>query len=188
MIKIDTIFQCCYVDIIARPYPKSPPEPEDMAPPPQGNERILLVDDEKLLADIGEQMLKNLGYQVFAITSSIEALRAAAAGKTGLALTLYRQFDPMASHFRAEVAIPVTDSTPQSNYTRREFRGGRYFRMTLRGEHRFIPLGWYALSCHCRMHKIKLDRARPWLEIYHDEPEQVTDSNEITTVLYIPIR
>jgi len=120
--------------------------------------------------------------------SSIEALRAAAAGKTGLALTLYRQFDPMASQFRAEVAIPVSDSTPQSNYTRREFQGGRYFRMTLHGEHRFIPLAWYALSCHCRMHKIKLDRTRPSLEIYHDEPDQVTDSNEITTALYIPIK
>jgi CheY-like chemotaxis protein len=54
----------------------SAPETEDIAPPPQGNERILLVDDEKLLADIGKQMLKNLGYEVLAITSSIEALNA----------------------------------------------------------------------------------------------------------------
>ncbi len=120
--------------------------------------------------------------------SSIESLRAAAAGKTGLALTLLHRFDPMATEYRAEIAIPVIDSTPQSNYTRREFNGGEYFQLTLRGAHRFLPLAWYALGSHCRMHKIKTDSSRPALEIYHDDPEATEDSNQVTTALYIPIK
>jgi len=118
----------------------------------------------------------------------IETLNAAARGKTGLALTLYHQFDPLASNYRAEVAIPVTDSTPLSNYTRRPFNGGRYFCMTLGGDHKFLPLAWYALSCHCRMHRFKQDISRPALEIYHDNPAETSNSNQVTTALYLPIK
>jgi PAS domain S-box-containing protein len=39
-----------------------------------GNERVLFVDDELELAELGGQVLKSLGYQVVIATSSIEAL------------------------------------------------------------------------------------------------------------------
>jgi PAS domain S-box-containing protein len=39
-----------------------------------GNERILFVDDEKALVDLGKQMLETLGYQAECRTNSIEAL------------------------------------------------------------------------------------------------------------------
>ena len=119
---------------------------------------------------------------------NIDALTAAAGGKSGLPLTLYHGFDPMASDYRAEVAISIGDATPASNYTRREFSGGNYFELSLRGDHRFIPLAWHALSCHCRMHKITVDNSRPALEIYHDDSSTVEDSNQIKTALYLPIR
>ncbi|MBW1863350.1 MAG: response regulator [Deltaproteobacteria bacterium] len=51
-------------------------EAEAFEPLPSGNERILFVDDEKALADLGKQMLGRLGYKVFTRTSSIEALEA----------------------------------------------------------------------------------------------------------------
>ena len=41
---------------------------------PTGTERILFVDDEKPLVDLGQQMLERLGYQVSSRTSSVEAL------------------------------------------------------------------------------------------------------------------
>jgi len=43
-------------------------------PVPTGNERIMFVDDEKPLMDLGKGLLENLGYEVVARTSSIEAL------------------------------------------------------------------------------------------------------------------
>jgi PAS domain S-box-containing protein len=47
-----------------------------MPPLSMGTEKILFVDDEKVLADLGWQMLGELGYQVEIRTSPIEALEA----------------------------------------------------------------------------------------------------------------
>ena len=49
-------------------------EEDITAPLPMGHERILLVDDEQPLVEIGKQMLERLGYSVATRTSSIEAL------------------------------------------------------------------------------------------------------------------
>ena len=49
---------------------------EDRAktPIPTGTERILFIDDEKSLVDLGQQILERLGYKVTIRTSSVEAL------------------------------------------------------------------------------------------------------------------
>ncbi|MEE4264470.1 MAG: substrate-binding domain-containing protein [Desulfobacteraceae bacterium] len=44
------------------------------APIPTGTERILFIDDEKSLVDLGKQILERLGYKVTIRTSSVEAL------------------------------------------------------------------------------------------------------------------
>jgi PAS domain S-box-containing protein len=44
------------------------------APIPTGDERILFIDDEKTLVDLGRQILQRLGYEVTIRTSSVEAL------------------------------------------------------------------------------------------------------------------
>ena len=44
-------------------------------PLPNGQERILFIDDEFALVDIGKQMLENLGYKVTIKTDSLEALK-----------------------------------------------------------------------------------------------------------------
>lgn len=120
--------------------------------------------------------------------SAIETLTRAAEGKTGLALTLYHRFDPHAGDYQAEIAIPVGADTPASNYTQREFHGGRYCKLVLRGDHRFLPLGWHALYSHCRLYRRKIDRARPALEIYQHPPQQPADGNRVETALYAPIK
>jgi CheY-like chemotaxis protein len=43
---------------------------------PRGSETILLVDDEKALADMAQQMLERLGYRVETRTSPLEAIEA----------------------------------------------------------------------------------------------------------------
>ncbi|MDP3028951.1 MAG: PAS domain S-box protein, partial [Deltaproteobacteria bacterium] len=52
------------------------PEAEAAASVPTGSERILFVDDEKVLVEMVKQMLESLGYRVVDRTSSIEALEA----------------------------------------------------------------------------------------------------------------
>ena len=41
---------------------------------PTGNERILFIDDEEVLAEVGKNILEKLGYEVTVRTSSVEAL------------------------------------------------------------------------------------------------------------------
>ena len=49
---------------------------EIFQPIPRGTERILLVDDEKAIADLGTRLIGHLGYRVTAMTNSIEAIEA----------------------------------------------------------------------------------------------------------------
>jgi PAS domain S-box-containing protein len=50
------------------------PEPQPVEVLPAGDERILFVDDEDALVDLGKRMLNSLGYDVVAKTNSLEAL------------------------------------------------------------------------------------------------------------------
>jgi signal transduction histidine kinase/CheY-like chemotaxis protein len=47
---------------------------EESAPVARGTERVLLVDDEEMLLNIGKSMLESLDYQVTAAPGSVEAL------------------------------------------------------------------------------------------------------------------
>jgi len=49
-------------------------EHETFESDPKGTERILLVDDEKVIVKTTKQMLDRLGYNVIALTSSVDAL------------------------------------------------------------------------------------------------------------------
>ncbi len=52
---------------------------EEPLPPgalPRGSERVMLVEDEPALAELGREMLESLGYEVVVRTSPIEAIRA----------------------------------------------------------------------------------------------------------------
>jgi len=50
------------------------PQEESARPVPTGNERILFIDDEPMIVDIGKQTLGQLGYDVVGTMSSSEAL------------------------------------------------------------------------------------------------------------------
>jgi len=50
------------------------PEIDVTTPPITGHEQVLLIDDEKIMAEMGKRMLDRIGYEVTIRTSSIEAL------------------------------------------------------------------------------------------------------------------
>jgi len=52
------------------------PAPGPPVPLPTGSERVLFVDDEEAIADVGRRILARLGYRVTAMTDSREALEA----------------------------------------------------------------------------------------------------------------
>jgi CheY-like chemotaxis protein len=55
---------------------------------PGGTERILFVDDEIILTELGKELLESLGYTVFAKTSSLEALETFRADPYGFDLVI----------------------------------------------------------------------------------------------------
>ena len=120
--------------------------------------------------------------------TSLATLESAAGADAGLGVTLYRDIDWQQAQFNAEIAVPVPGTLPECGYSTREFSGGCYFQTELLGDHKFLPLAWYVAFSHCRMHKIKLDKSRPSLEIYHRKPESVENSNQIRSILYLPIK
>ncbi len=67
---------------------------KEVKPLPTGTERLLFVDDEEALADIGHQILKRLGYRVTVKTSSLEALETFKAGPHEFDLVITDQTMP----------------------------------------------------------------------------------------------
>lgn len=65
-----TTFHVFFPVVVGEATPETD-EPEDI---PRGNERILFVDDEELLAEMGKQMLERLGYRVTVRHDGLEAL------------------------------------------------------------------------------------------------------------------
>ena len=65
-----TVFHV-FLPVIKR---KMLPEVDDVEPIPGGRDRILFIDDEKILAEMGKSMLERLGYHVTVRNNSIEAL------------------------------------------------------------------------------------------------------------------
>ncbi|MFP4622501.1 MAG: PAS domain S-box protein, partial [Bacteroidales bacterium] len=63
-----------YLPLVDQKKQDSSVQPKESVP--VGTETILLVDDEKPIVDMLQQILKGLGYQVTAKTSSVEALEA----------------------------------------------------------------------------------------------------------------
>ena len=61
---------------------------ESREDPPTGDERILFVDDEDILADFAQEMLKSFGYTVVAKTNSLEALESFRADPHGFDLVI----------------------------------------------------------------------------------------------------
>jgi CheY-like chemotaxis protein len=55
---------------------------------PVGAERILFVDDEAILAELGKELLESLGYKVVTKTNSLEALETFRADPHGFDLVI----------------------------------------------------------------------------------------------------
>ncbi|MBU2548793.1 MAG: PAS domain S-box protein, partial [Proteobacteria bacterium] len=66
-----TTFQV-YLPLVLEPGPQA--VEDETRPLPRGTERILFVDDEAAISDLGRMILESLGYHVSAFNSSLDAL------------------------------------------------------------------------------------------------------------------
>ncbi|MCP3867795.1 MAG: GyrI-like domain-containing protein [Gammaproteobacteria bacterium] len=106
----------------------------------------------------------------------------------GAPFTAYHKADPKMMHFECDMAIPVEENTSPAGFIPKQLGGGRHFKVTVEGSYDFLELAWYSVISHLRMFKIKLDKTRPSIEVYENDPDLVSSRNEIRTTPYVLIR
>ncbi len=107
---------------------------------------------------------------------------------SGKPMSLYHKVNIKKKHFVCDMAVPVSKETKTSDYSIKNFAGGKYYKVTLQGAYRFLELAWDAAYKHVCLYKIKIDKSRPSLEVYENEPHTVTNSNSLITSIYIPVK
>ncbi len=107
---------------------------------------------------------------------------------TGAPYTAYHKVNLKTLHFVCDMAIPVAEGIEVNEYHLQTLGGGRFYKATLKGDYKFLELAWYSAIGHVQMLKLKYDKKRPTLEVYENDPEQVENTNDILTTLYIPIK
>jgi DNA gyrase inhibitor GyrI len=114
-------------------------------------------------------------------------LGAVGAAPAGSAFTAYHKVNAKARRFECEFAVPVPEGIDPGVFTLKRLGGGRYYATELQGSYDFLTPVWYSVMAHLRMHKVRQDRSRPSLEIYINDPSQVTDSNDYLTRILVPM-
>ena len=107
---------------------------------------------------------------------------------TGKPFTAYHKVNLTTMHFCCDMAVPVAGGIDPGNYSIKTLGGGNYFKVTLQGNYDFLESAWYSAYAHMKMHSIKTDKKRPALEIYENNLNTVSTSNDLLTTLCIPLR
>lgn len=106
----------------------------------------------------------------------------------GAPFSAYHKVDIKTMQFVCDMAIPVEGGMEAGEYQLKKLGGGRFFKVTVKGNYQFLELAWYSANAHVQMIKLKYDKSRASLEVYENDPEKVGSSNEIITTLYVPIK
>jgi effector-binding domain-containing protein len=107
---------------------------------------------------------------------------------TGMPFTAYHKVNPKTKYFECDIAVPVAQDTADGDFVGKSLGAGKYFQVSVSGSYNFLELAWYSAMSHIRMLKFKMDKSRPSLEVYENDPDTVAHTNEIQTTLYVPIR
>ncbi len=107
---------------------------------------------------------------------------------TAPARSVYYRVDVKKKYFECDMALPVSKNTDPGEYTHKTINGGKFYEVTVMGSYNFLEAAWYTAMSHVYMIKMKHDPSRPSIEVYESDPMSVAHSNEIKTVLYIPIK
>lgn len=102
--------------------------------------------------------------------------------------TAYYDYDANGKQFECDMAVPVEQGIKSGDYQLKKLAGGRYYKVTLQGDYKFLELAWYTALVHVEMHQYKLDKSRPSLEVYENDLQRGKSKNEIQTAIYIAIK
>ena len=107
---------------------------------------------------------------------------------TSSPFTAYHRADLKKMHFSIDMALPVAEGSDAGDYESKMLGGGKYFKTTLKGSYDFMDIAWHEAMGHMKMCKIKQDTSRSSFEVYENDPNAVSHSNELVTSIYIPMK
>ncbi|MCH9699563.1 MAG: GyrI-like domain-containing protein [Gammaproteobacteria bacterium] len=107
---------------------------------------------------------------------------------SGPPLTVYHQVNLKTMHFTCDFAVPVEQSIDPGQYQFKQLPAGEFYKVSLKGDYRFLEMAWYSAYNHLRMLKIKFHTKRPSLEVYINNPSAAESTNQLVTELYVPLK
>lgn len=105
----------------------------------------------------------------------------------GVPATIYHKSKPRVNPnwFEIDMFVPVSNAPKEKTA---KLPGGKYFKVTLLGDYPFLKLAWHSAYANLQMKGYKFDWPRVPFESYENCPTDVEHSNEVKTVIYIPIK
>jgi effector-binding domain-containing protein len=122
-----------------------------------------------------------------AMNTGYPALYAAAKDRViGQPMAAYSKVKPVKQTTVCEFGFPVSQTAPSDTVL--NLTSGPCFQVRYQGSYQFIGSAWNAAMGQAKMLKLKLDKSKPALEIYTNTPDQVAHSNELVTLIQIPLK
>lgn len=120
------------------------------------------------------------------IDQHIKALEATPSGSP---FVLYTHLATKGDSFSFVTGIPVKERHETSNgdLIPSLRNGGKFLKIVLQGDYRYLPYGWNFAMNTLKMEKLKYRRGGAALEVYPNSPEK-TPREEWITELYLPVR
>ncbi len=106
----------------------------------------------------------------------------------GAPRAFYHKADIDKMYFICDMAIPISGDLEKGPYTIKPLGTGKHYQIDAQGSYEFLESAWYAAMAHIYMSKLKLDKSRPSVEVYVNDPNEVAHSNEIKTSLLVPLK
>ncbi|MCG8489868.1 MAG: GyrI-like domain-containing protein [Chromatiales bacterium] len=107
---------------------------------------------------------------------------------SGPPFTCYHEVDLEVMKFKCDMALPVNREVAETGFELKHFPAGRFYKMTMKGSYEFLELAWYQVYSHLQMQKIKPQKKAACFEVYENDPNEVSHTNEITTSIYVPVK
>ncbi len=130
---------------------------------------------------------EHMGLAMGSLTTGYPALYQKAQDRiTGGAIAAYHKVNVRKQSTVCDFGFPV--SSIAAGETALHIAAGPCFQVRYQGSYEFLGSAWNAAMGQAKMQKLKLDKSRPSLEIYLNTPDQVAHSNELVTLLQVPIK
>jgi hypothetical protein len=104
----------------------------------------------------------------------------------GLPMAAYHKVNVVKQTTVCDFGFAVTQSTAMDTVL--QLTAGPCFQVRYQGSYQFLGSAWNAAMGQVRMQQLKIDKSKPSLEIYTNTPDQVAHSNELVTLLQIPLK